>query len=124
MYAGFCEFLQERMKPAHIYQTETMVQIGNMRQQSNQSVQSLIVALSKLEEQQNSPLSNNQRMTNLFLTLDEKLQNKIVRFKKPHATCKKLKASTISLKEILVSTKTLSQKKLILRAGLQAPESA
>ena len=30
-YAGFYEFLQERIKPAHVRQVETMVQIGNMR---------------------------------------------------------------------------------------------
>ena len=39
LFAGFCKFLQERMKPAHIHQTEKIVQIGDMRQQSNQSVQ-------------------------------------------------------------------------------------
>lgn len=32
MYAGYCEFLQEYMKPAHIRQTETIVQIGDMYQ--------------------------------------------------------------------------------------------
>ena len=73
MYAGFYKFLQEQMKPAHIRQAKTMIQIGNIRQQSNQSIQSLIAALSKLEEQQNLSFSNDQGMTNLFLTLDKKL---------------------------------------------------
>ena len=34
-FVGFCKFLQEYMKPAHIRQVETMVQMGDMRQQSN-----------------------------------------------------------------------------------------
>ena len=109
-YAGFCEFLQERMKPAHIRQAETMVRIGDMRQRSNQSVQSLIAALSELEEQRDPPLSNNQRMTNLFLALDEKLRNEVVRFEKPHATREELEASAISLEKTLASTETSSRK--------------
>ena len=107
-YAGYCEFLQERMKPAHIRQAETIVQIGDMCQQSNQSVQSLIAALSELEEQRDPPLSNDQRMTNLFLPLDGKLRNEIVRFKKPRATRKELEASAISLEKTLASTETSS----------------
>lgn len=75
IYTRFCKFLQKRMKPAHIRQAETIVQISDMRQQSNQTVQSLIVALSKLKEQRDSLFSNDQRMMNLFLTLDKKLQN-------------------------------------------------
>ena len=35
MYTEFCEFLQKHIKPAHICQTETMVRIDNIRQQSN-----------------------------------------------------------------------------------------
>ena len=47
---------------------------------------------------------------NLFLALDGKLRNKFVRFEKPRATRKKLKTLAISLKKILASTETLSQK--------------
>ena len=110
MYAGFCEFLQERMKLAHIHQAETMVQIGNMRQQSNQSVQNFITTLSELEEQQDPPFFNDQKMTNLFLVLDKNLWNEVVGFEKPHAMCEKLEASAISLEKTLASTETLSQK--------------
>ena len=109
-YAGYCKFLQEHMKPAHIRQAETMVQIGNMHQQSNQSIQSLIAALSKLKEQQDSLFSNDQRMINLFLALNGKLQNEVIRFKKPCATRKELEVSAISMEKTLVNIKTLSQK--------------
>ena len=61
-----------------------MIQIGNMHQQSNQLIQSPIAVFDELEEQQDPFFTNNKRRTNLFLALDEKLQNKIVRFKKPH----------------------------------------
>lgn len=83
---------------------------GNMHQRSNQLVQNLITTLSKLEEQQDPPFLNDQRMINLFLALDGKLQNKIVRFEKPRATRKELEALAISLEKTLASTKTLSQK--------------
>lgn len=76
------------MKLVHICQVETMVQIGNMCQRFNQLIQNLIAALSELEEQRDPPFLNDQRMMNLFLALDEKLKNEIVRFKKPHATRK------------------------------------
>ena len=109
-YTWFCKFLQELIKPAHICQAETMVRIGNMRQQSNQLIQSLIVALKELEEQQNPPLSNDQRMTDLFFALDEKLQNEVVRFEKTRAIHEGLKISIISLEKILANTETSSQK--------------
>lgn len=47
-------------------------------------------------------------MMNLLLALDKKLWNELVKFEKPHATRKKLETLAISLKKILVSTKTLS----------------
>ena len=50
-FAGYCKFLQERMKLVHIRQVETMVQIGDMHQRSNQLIQNFIAALSELEEQ-------------------------------------------------------------------------
>ena len=81
-----------------------------MHQRSNQLVQNLIVALNELEEQQDPPFSNDQRMMNLFLALDGKLRNKIVKFKKPCTIRKELEASAISLEKTLASTKTLSQK--------------
>ena len=87
-----------------------MVQIGNMRQQSNQSVQNLIAALNELEEQWNPLFSNDQRMMNLFLALNRKLRNELVRFEKPRAIREKLKALAISLEKILTSTKMSSQK--------------
>ena len=98
------------MKPAHIRQAETMVQ-------------SLIVAFNELEKQQESLLSNNQRMTNLFLTLDEKLWNEIVRFKKPHAIHKELEVSAISLEKTLASTETLSWKDNLSLRHTRKPQS-
>ena len=109
-YAEYCEFLQERMKPAHIRQTETMIQIGNMRQQSNQLIQSLIAAFSKLEKQRDLFFLNDQKMMNLFLALDGKLQNEVIRFKKSCAMRKKLETSAINMEKTLASTETLSQK--------------
>ena len=63
-----------------------------------------------MKEQQDSLFSNDQRMMNLFRTLDKKLQNKIIRFEKSRATCKELKASAISLEKTPASIETLSQK--------------
>ena len=108
-YTRFCEFLQEWIKLAHIRQVETIVQISNKRQQSNQSVQNLIAALGKLEEQQDLLFLNNQRMMNLFLALDRKLWNELVRFEKPCAMREELKALTINLEKTLASTETLLQ---------------
>ena len=94
----------------HMHQAKTMVHIGNMHQKSNQLVQNLITTLSELEEQQDLSFLNDQRMMNLFLTLDGKLQNELVRFKKSRAMRKELKALAISLEKTLASIKTLSQK--------------
>lgn len=98
------------MKPVHICQVETMVQIGNICQKSNQSVQNLIAVLSELEEQQDPLFSNNQKMMNLFLALNRKPRKKIVRFEKLYATREELEALAISLEKTLASTETLSQK--------------
>lgn len=98
------------MRPAHIRQAETMVQIGEMRQRPNQSVQSLIAALNELEEQREPDFTNDERRTNLFLALNEKLRNEIVRFEKPHATREELEESAISLEKTFNSTETSSRK--------------
>ena len=98
------------MKPAHIHQTETMVQIGNMHQRSNQLVQNFIAALSKLEERQHLPFLNDQRIMNLFFALDGKLKNEIIRFKKLRTMRKELEASVISLEKTLASTETSFRK--------------
>ena len=60
---------------------------------------------------------------NLFLVLDGKLQNEFVRFKKPHTTRKKLKASAISLEKTLASTETSSQKPNLTSKQNRKPQS-
>ena len=47
-------------------------------------------------------------MMNLFLTLDRKLRNEIVKFEKPYTMSKELEASAISLEKTLASTETSS----------------
>ena len=62
-------------------------------------------------------------MMNLFLALDGKLKNEIVRFEKPRATRKEFEASAISLEKTLASIEISSRKANLFSRQNRKPQS-
>lgn len=81
-YKKFCEFLQERILPAHMWQAKIIMKYYKMSQQPNQLVQKVKVALNKIKDQAVSEYSDRKHRNHLFNAIYITLKQDLLKFDK------------------------------------------